>query len=271
MLTLIRILIVSLLISCSFITAQNFQGIATYKSHRKVELQGSKNLNEEQQKQIAAQLREQFQQTYTLTFTKNESLYKREEKLEKPSAPTEGIQIRIQQSEELLYKNIKNKSYVKETEILGKPFLIKDKFKDFKWELGSETKTIGNYTCYKAILKDSVTTETFSNTGEIETITKERVTTAWYTPEIPTSNGPENYTGLPGLILEIQRDKFVLVCSKIVMNPKTKIEILEPTKGKVVTQEEFDAIQDKKHKEMLENLPRGKRGDKTHKVIRIGG
>jgi GLPGLI family protein len=30
------------------------------------------------------------------------------------------------------------------------------------------------------------------------------VTTAWYTPQIPVSNGPRNYHGLPGLIMEVK-------------------------------------------------------------------
>jgi GLPGLI family protein len=31
--------------------------------------------------------------------------------------------------------------------------------------------------------------------------------TAWYTPEIPVSQGPEGYWGLPGLILEVNDGK----------------------------------------------------------------
>jgi GLPGLI family protein len=51
---------------------------------------------------------------------------------------------------------------------------------------------------------------------------KDVTITAWYTPEIPVNQGPENYWGLPGLILEINDSKTVILCSKIVLNLKKK-------------------------------------------------
>ena len=41
------------------------------------------------------------------------------------------------------------------------------------------------------------------------------VTTAWYTPQIPVSNGPDDYQGLPGLILEINDGKKQLFVQKL--------------------------------------------------------
>lgn len=50
---------------------------------------------------------------------------------------------------------------------------------------------------------------------------KETVITAWYTPEISESRAP-NYWGLPGLILEVNDGKTVILCSKVVLNLKLK-------------------------------------------------
>ena len=44
--------------------------------------------------------------------------------------------------------------------------------------------------------------------------------TAWYTPDIPINQGPENYWGLPGLILEINEPELIILCSKVVLNTK---------------------------------------------------
>ena len=98
---------------------------------------------------------------------------------------------------------------------------------------------------------------------------KEVVVTAWYTPEVPVNQGPEGYWGLPGLILEVNDGKTVILCSKIVLNPKEKAVIKPSTKGKVVTQKEFDEIVVKKMEEFRE-MNRG-RGGNGGMQIRIGG
>ena len=64
------------------------------------------------------------------------------------------------------------------------------------------------------------------------------------------SQGPEKYWGLPGLILEVSDGKTVILCSKVVINPKDKVAIKAPAKGKEVTQNEYDEIVIKKVEEM---------------------
>ena len=83
--------------------------------------------------------------------------------------------------------------------------------------------------------------------------------TAWYTLDIPISQGPGEYWGLPGLILEVNAGKTSILCSKIVMNSKEKETIEAPRKGKEVTQEKYNEILKAKMKE-LSDRPRGGRG-----------
>jgi GLPGLI family protein len=252
--------------------AQNFQGVATYKSHRKVDLKLDEKTskNPEIERQIQEQLREQFQQEYTLKFNKNESLYKKNEKLAKPNPIASGIQITVNDGSDLIYKNIKDNRFTNQTEIYGKQFLIKDSLKSNHWELADETKNIGEYTCFKATFNEEYTTQTINSDGELDSVTKERTTTAWYAPQLPISNGPADFYGLPGLILEINDGELTLVCTKIIINPTEKVEIEEPSKGKEVTQDEFDKIIEKKNKEMMEQFQsRGKDGENL--VIKMGG
>ena len=75
------------------------------------------------------------------------------------------------------------------------------------------------------------------------------IVTAWYSMDIPVSNGPGDYHGLPGLILEVNEARTTILCNKIVINPEKKIEIKAPDKGKEVTQIEFQEIQMKKMEE----------------------
>ena len=98
-----------------------------------------------------------------------------------------------------------------------------------------------------------------------------RIVTAWYTPQIPISNGPQQYQGLPGLILEMNDGDLQIICSKIVINPDDKVTIKEPKQGKEVNQKEFDEIMEKKMKEMEERYrPTGRESGETIQ-IRIGG
>ncbi len=251
--------------------AQDFQGIATYKSHRKFDIKvDDNNQNSAMQKQLQEQLRKQFQKEYRLTFNKYESIYKQNEKLDTPSPSSSGIQIRITGGSDIMYKNVKENRYTNKTEIYGKLFLIKDSLSSKNWELINETKNIGEYTCYKAIFKEEITSQTFNDKGEMEKVTKEIITTAWYTPQIPVNNGPESFNGLPGLILEINDGKLTLICSKIILNPKEKIEIKEPKKGKVVSQERFDEIMDKKTNEMMERV-HSRKGKGENIIIKVQG
>lgn len=90
-------------------------------------------------------------------------------------------------------------------------------------------------------------------------------------PEIPVSNGPENYFGLPGLILEVSAGKTILLCSKVAINIKDKKEIKAPTKGKVVSQKEYDEIVTKKMQEFREmNQNQNRAGNGGGMQMRMG-
>lgn len=269
--TLVNILVVVILLTVAKSNAQEFKGKAIYKSHRKVDLKmDDDDQNTEMKKQIEAQLRKQFQQEYTLTFDRYQSLYKKNEKLAAPAPVSKGIQITVNAGSDLLFKNIKENRFTNQTEIYGKQFLIKDSLNAKEWTLVNETKNIGTYTCFKATLSETYETQTITDQGELEKVTKDRVTTVWYTPQIPISNGSEDFNGLPGLILEVNDGELTLVCTRVVINPDESIEIKEPKNGKEVTQSEFDEIMDKKTEEMMENMRPG-RGKGKRTFIRTGG
>ncbi len=264
------------------LAAQDFQGVATYKTHRKLDIKlDSTQVKTAMHERMMDMLKKQFEKTYILTFTREASLYKEDEQLGAPQPA--GVQMVFVSTEgsDILYKNIKENRFASQNEVFGKKFLVKDSLSTLDWKLESETKNIGNYTCYKATLTREIEVvesgisvngdkDLDANADEepkMRTIT----ITAWYTPQIPVNNGPGRYHGLPGLILEVNDGQQTIVCSKVVLNPEDKVSIKEPEKGMVVTQEKFEAIVDKRMQEEAERYEHDRDGNSERIEIRIGG
>ncbi|MDF4204738.1 GLPGLI family protein [Maribacter sp. SA7] len=260
--------------------AQDFQGKAVYQSKTQVNFDfGNRNIPEDRKKDMMERIKKANEKTFVLTFDKVASIYKVEEKLDQPGTGGGGRGPRfgaMAGNDGDLYKNIQDQQYLIKNELLGKIFLIDDELEALDWKMGSESKKIGNYTAFKATatktIKRANMSAVFRRPGrgeenkdeakkEEEFIIKEVEIEAWYTPEIPINQGPGLYWGLPGLILAVNDDVTTIVCSEITMNPSEKMEIKAPTKGKKVTQAEYDEISQEKMKEMRENFRnRGGRG-----------
>lgn len=266
-------------------SAQDFQGQAIYQTKTTVDMSGfgGGQMSDQQKKQIAERMKSMLEKTYVLNFNRSESTYKEEEKLDAPgsgSSPWRGMMSSFTGGPQ--FKSIKEDVILQEQEFFGKQFLVQDSLPKLEWKLGSETKKIGQYTCFKATTTKSVDemdfmsmrrrgrnnddkkddekkegeetadttkTELDNPLDELE-VPKFVIVTAWYTPQIPVSNGPGEYHGLPGLILEVQADRTVMLCTKIVMNPQEKEAISRPDKGEIVTREAYNAIMKKKIEEM---------------------
>jgi len=262
-----KLLVLLFVTSLSY--SQEFQGRAYYFSKTifsadlKEENSESKKQDPAFEKALQEALKEASEKSYLLTFNKSECVYEQQQQLEKPKAASGEMQISvsISSSEGKKYINAKNKTSSIEDAILGKEFLIVENIEKPDWKLVDETKKIGDYTCFKAKLtipvsdKQKKEYDEFLKKEEIKSSLfkmeepKEKTITAWYTPEIPVSFGPNNYWGLPGLILEINEPETIILCSKVVLNTKgTTIKI--PNKGQKVSQKEFDAIQKKKYDSM---------------------
>jgi len=249
-----------------------FQGQAIYFSKSTMEL-GSwgARMSEAQKKQVKDRLKNRLEKTYILNFNKEASVFNEEEKLDAMSGATDSWGKNFARGEQ--YKNVKEDALVQTQEFYGKRFLVKDKLQAFNWNMGSETKQIGQYTCFKAsalVPTDELTWFDFSwakmrrqqaqkadsTATEGPEIDMTQVV-AWYTPQIPVAHGPAEFWGLPGLILEVNAGNTTILCSKIIMNPDEKLKIEAPDKGKIISKAEYQTTVMGKMKEMMEN--RGRR------------
>jgi len=287
-------LLIFLLLTFAFLDlhAQDFQGMAVYESKTstsdiKSRFEGNKDITPEMRKMIEERMKSMFEKTFILNFDKTTSIYKEEEKLDAPGQQSQfggGVKMisSMMGGGGTFYKDVKAKNYTVDKEFMGKEFLVKDSLPDLKWKMEGESKQIGGYNCFKATAvrpvsksdlrniklksdkKDPAKTEAKEKTTNImdELEMPEKITiTAWYAPEIPVNQGPENYWGLPGLILEVNDGKTTILCSKIVLNPKEKATIKPPTNGKAISQKEYDETVVKKMEELRQmNQGRGGNG-----------
>ena len=269
-------IIVIVLFSAFNLNAQDFQGKAYYFSKSTMDLgRWGARLSEAQKKQVMARMKNRLEKTYTLTFNKTESFFKEDEKLDAMSGATDSWGANF--SPGYSYKNIKDSTLTQSQEFYGKQFLVKDKLLQIKWQMGNETKQIGSYTCFKAVAlvpENDLTWYNFSwdklrrNEPVQDSITGEmkapeiKLTQieAWYTPQIPVSNGPLEYWGLPGLILEVSAGDTTLLCSKIVLNPEVKEDIEAPKRGKEINKIDYQTTVMSKMQEFRDSRGRRSRG-----------
>lgn len=124
------------------------------------------------------------------------------------------------------YKEIQNKIVSYKDHIQMKFFDVKDNLPSFDWEITSETKNILGYTCQKAILRF-----------------RGRDYTVYFTTDIPYSDGPWKFSGLPGMILEATSDDeaaaYSMIAEKVELK-ETKNSIQNPyLKSNLITYQDY--------------------------------
>ena len=167
---------------------------------------------------------------FNLDFNDHESLFYHLEKkaLENEGERRGGHTGIIAGAKNIYYTNLDNKEIFKQNEYFNKLLVLQE---PTVWNMTQESKTIGEYICFKA----ETTIKVDTRNG---IITKSII--AWYTPQIPVSFGVQSFSGLSGLTLELKiDDTLTFKAIKIELNPTQKLEIERP-KGKKVSSEEYN-------------------------------
>ncbi|XLS30075.1 GLPGLI family protein [Flavobacteriaceae bacterium M23B6Z8] len=229
------------------ITGFSQQITVNYERRANIENQ-IKNLKNEEEKQFAINMLSE-PVPFTLIVKDGKSLYYSKPIINKTKNEIKinGKEIKtlnVGKTDGGLYKNYETKEYLKENDLLGKKFLIKDSLRKIEWQLSSEQKKIGDYKVFKAMA-----------------VVDDEQITAWYTEDIPIPDGPDNYYGLPGLILEVENEALSFHALTISFEP-IQIEIKKPNKGKEITLAEYLKIRDEK----IEELKSG-----NGNVLKFGG
>lgn len=165
------------------------------------------------------------------------------------------------------YTDITTKMQYESRPMFEKTFLIVDSLKPLKWKISEETKTIAKHVCKKATT--TITAQSIrmgggargmgrnnndtTNKPAAAMTPKETEVVVWYTEDIAASVGPDNYTGLPGAILEVDVDNGSNVTTATEISSKyPKKELTQPTKGDVMNRAQFQEAM----KKLMEDMQR---------------
>ncbi|GIM60110.1 GLPGLI family protein [Capnocytophaga canis] len=116
-----------------------------------------------------------------------------------------------------------------------------------QWTITDDSVTINGYVCYRAFTKRPHLIEALGD--------EEQEMEAWFCPDFPVKYGPEDFFGLPGLVL-VARTKGAtssLVVEKIIPL-KSAPQLKFPKIDKTFTPEEYKFFVNKEVNEFLEKL-----------------
>ena len=257
-------------------TAQMKEGKISYE--RKINMH--RNLPDPQMKSMVPEFRTD---KFELIFNENVSLFRSvvDEEAPDPFANAGGggggMRMNFRMPTANTYTDMAKQMQYEERAFFEKEFLIIDSLKQYKWKLSEETKTIAKQLCKKATtmitspqmrMRVSIggagnNTDTTANTPRAP---KETELVVWYAENIPVSFGPDNYSGLPGVIMEIDQDNGATVTTAVEVSAKyPKKELVAPTKGDKMNRAQFQENMMK----LVQDIQRG--GGMGGMRIRVGG
>lgn len=247
----IQIVCAFLVVLTTTLNAQMKEGKISYE--RKVNMH--RNLPDPQMKSMIPEFRTD---KFELLFNESASLFRSVVDDEAPDPFANagggggGMRMNFRMPTTTTYTDLAKQTQYEERAFFEKEFLIVDSLKQYKWKLSEETKTIAKQLCKKATTLITVPQMRMSirmgRGGESNTDTtankpmkpKETELVVWYAENIPVSVGPDNYTGLPGVIMEMDVDNGATITTAVEVSTKyPKKELVQPTKGEKMTRAQF--------------------------------
>ena len=224
--------------------AQNTSIVVEYKvnTQKKVENEKLKSLSPEILAAVKSQIAKMGTENKNLIINGSASKYLSTQEINDMDNNTSGVRVITMKSGasgEEIYKNTDSKQLIKQSAISDKKFIIESPLELINWTITSKTKTLGSYTVQ-----------------EENAVIGGQETTAWFTKSIKSNQGPDQYWGLPGLILEVESPGKHIVAQKVSVSAKSlAVEI--PKQGKKISQEEFNKLTEQKRKQLLDIYQNG--------------
>ena len=240
------------------VSAQNTSGTILYT--QKINIHKNLPIEMEAMKDRIPEFRES---NHKLTFADNKVLYEgvKNEKAEAERAQQgkrEGRRGRGMRrggrNAGKRFVDLNTNKVVATRDLMGKKFLVTGEPESYKWKMTGKSKQVGSYLCQEATWQDSTTQ-----------------IVAWFTPMIPVQAGPGDYTGLPGVILHmnINDGEREITATDVQLGEVDPTNLIAPTEGEEVSQDEWEKIREEKMKEMEKEY--GGKGNGGRRMFRFRG
>ncbi|MVN92291.1 GLPGLI family protein [Mucilaginibacter aquatilis] len=161
--------------------------------------------------------------TSTLTFSDNKTLY--------TPKPDDGPQnfwgaVMVAQNNTTA-SDLNASTSIIQKKVYEETFLVKDSIRNINWKITDETREIAGFNCRRAnaLIMDSI------------------YVVAFYTEQIAVSGGPENFSGLPGMILGVAlpHENITWFATKVTDVAIPPAKLAAPAKGKAVNNKQLRA------------------------------
>ena len=165
---------------------------------------------------------------YTLEFNNNSTLFK----VEKENPENKYMLTGLKPSDQnYVYQDFNQNMTTMSKGLFENEYLVKDSSRQFQWKITGEVRDIAGFECKKALTK----------------INDSLVVVAFYTDQIMVKGGPENFNGLPGMILglAIPRLSLTLFATKLELT-SSPLNVKLPLKPKFV-----------KHSQIIQDVEKG--------------
>lgn len=203
-----------------------------------------------------------------LLFNATQSLFhvlpNEDEEMPQPGGEGNRFNFRFGGMDAETFRDYDKESITEARELGPKKYIIDDTLRPMKWKLEEDTMTILGYLCHKATSSVQMRmmgprfrppgSDTAQNTNQPP---KEQPLVAWYTEAIESPAGPENYYGLPGLILKTDLNNGSAVYTAQSIQPLGKSQVKEPTDGKKITRSEYRKMIEEQMRSMGGRPPGG--------------
>ena len=252
-----------LVLACTALIAQQNTGMVTYEeafnldAEINVEEEGGEDPFADMPPEIVEQIKAAMA---TLPTNKKQLLFSpaatvmsnamEEEKATPPGQNMARVMIMVDsdQGNDIIHHDLASGKVTEQRELLDKKFLIERENDELAWKITGNQKQ----------LLDQLVIEATTTLDSAEVV-------AWFAPLIPVSSGPQGMGGLPGLILELslQGGEVTYTATGIDFRAVEADELNVPKKGKKVTAEAFEEIQEERMQDM------GGGGGDVQMMIRI--